>query len=175
MSLAVNTSDFIFIENILNCYVDKYVKYRKFIENITFKVNLDTIFTNQINIVSIYKKKNTSHHFIPIGYLSKNIFTWFGDENKRIFKNFKKIILKHNTKKLNLDEKFISSLFKNNYILIKNKKILLFFICLLSIIERGYKIIDFQDKETKMTLVGLVKINYHDNFQIEKDFIKKYY
>jgi len=155
---------------VIELYTDKYFKTMKFLNTISFNINYE-IFVNDVTKIKYkHNQRFGTTDFILIGSKISNSLYWYNDFNKILYnkiKNEHPVIFR----KFKLSNTFIDNLFNCQQIRIKKKEIIFFYLCLINMFYKGYKVIDFTDNDTKITILGLVKIKYYDNFNIYKDFL----
>jgi hypothetical protein len=165
--------DTYFINSILKCYHNYYVNYFHFIKQIQFQINMNSLIeSNYQQINYIYQGKTKQIDFLYIGHvLSKKLY-WINKFNK-IFHN---LYIKNNNifDKYNLSKEFHEDFFENNYVELHHPTLIYFIIYLINMMDKKLKIIDVKDPITKISIIGIIKINYYDDFDLNKHFLNIY-
>lgn len=151
-----------------------YEKYYQemYADSLEYKINLSIKnIQNIMSEVEIVKDNKTSKvPFILVGIERNNKFTWAGKSGKlyydHIDNNYKWIDNNY------VSKKFLEDMFnKESFSLDKKYPNLLIYI--ISIIMPAYNLIRFENPKSGVNIYGLVELGLKDNYDYQKEFIKK--
>jgi hypothetical protein len=166
-------NDTYFINSILKCYHIYYVNYFRFIRQIHFQIDVNSLIENKYQKINcIYHGKRNQINFLYIGHVLSNKLYWVNNFHKFFYENY----FKKNKifDKFNLSDKFLKDFFYEDYIDLNHELILRFIFYLINMMNKYFKIIDVKDPITKISVIGIIQINYFDDFDLYKHFLNVY-
>lgn len=147
-------------------YKDMYANSLEYKINLTPK-NIENIMS-EVEVVK--NNKATKVPFILVGIEKDNKFTWAGNSGKfyynHINNNYGWIIDDY------VSKNFLDDMFDKEGFII-DKKYPNLFLYILSIIMPAYNVIRFENESSDVFIYGLIKLGLKDNYDYEKEFIKK--
>ena len=164
----IKNNDLTFINDVIKKYNKSYLNYIKYLSKYRFELKEDHIINNGVkNINYICNNKKNSTKFIFIGYVLSNKLFWIDNFKKKLL-----VLIKHYHSFLldnyEFSENFIQTFFEDEIQYIDHIIYLRFMFYLINMLQKKYKVIDIKDKLTNISVIGLIEIEYNDNFNMKK-------